>query len=124
MKKKNENPSKYQHVINQLLTLYFSGVYITSKDIMVMGNALGFELPSKNREILLKTLFAECEKMEKMPQLCDGFIRLLQARLHEYKTLTSTFKSIHGISGLWIQRINTLIRLLQQQKRGNPYEQL
>lgn len=122
MKRKHEEVSKYQNSINQLLTLFFSGVYITSSDMLEMAKALEFEFPSKNRELILKNLFLHCEKENKMTQLTQKLMVLLYDRIAQYKALTQQYPNIHEVSALWIQKANTMIKLLQQQSRVNPYE--
>lgn len=121
MKKRYEENTQYQHLINQLLTLYFSGVYITSRDMLDISQKLGFSMPSKSREILLKTLFLQCDEEGKIPQVCEAFVDLLQDRVQQYRALSVNFTGIHAISAGWTGRTNAVIRLLQQQKRGNPY---
>lgn len=122
MKNKKEEQSKYQHLINQLLTLFFSGVYITSEEMILIGKKLGYELPSKNRELLLKNLFAMAEKDNKTAFILDEFLFLLNERFSEYKNLTMTYPGINEVSMNWAQRINTIKRLLVSEKRGNIYE--
>lgn len=120
MRRRKEEQSKYQHIINQLLTLFFSGTYISSNDMMNIANKMGYEMPSKSREIFLKNLFLEAEKDDKLDTLFDEFIKLLMARINEYKSLNIAFPSMIAVSSIWMQRANSVLRLLQQQKY-NPY---
>lgn len=122
MKRKYEETFKYQHLVGQMLTLFFSGVYITSHDMIHIAHELGHELPSKNRELILKNLFLECEKAHQMPQLVQKLIVLLQTRIEAYSKLTQLYPTIHAVSFSWIQKAHTIIKLLQQQLRVNPYE--
>lgn len=122
MKQKHEESSKYQQLLGQLLTLFFSGVYITSYDMLEIGKKLGYELPSKHRELILKTLFMESEKENKMNLLIQQLIILLNTRIHEYQTLTKQYPLIQEVSFLWIQKAHTMIKLLQQHLRANVYE--
>ena len=122
MKRKYEETFKYQHLVGQMLTLFFSGVYITSHDMIHIAHELGHELPSKNRELILKNLFLECEKAHQMPQLVQKLIILLQTRIEAYSKLTQLYPTIHAVSFSWIQKAHTIIKLLQQQLRVNPYE--
>ncbi len=122
MKRKYEEVSKHQNIINQLLTLFFSGVYITSWDMLEIAKALDFDFPSKNRELILKNLFLHCEKENKIPQLTQQLSLLLYDRIAQYNTLTQHYPNICEVSSLWIQKAHTMIKLLQQQNRVNPYE--
>ena len=121
-KRKEDDSSKHQFLINQLLTLFFSGIYITTSDLLSIAKKLGFEMPSKSREIILKNLFAQSEKERKSSLLYDELITLLQTRVLKYREITTSFPSIQSVSGQWARKSNTIIRLLQQEKRGNPYE--
>lgn len=122
MKRKHEETSKYQHLVGQLLTLFFSGVYITSYDMLEIGKKLGYEFPSKHRELILKTLFLECEKENKMHLLIHQLIQLINGRITEYQALSKNYHDIQEVSFLWIQKGHTMIKLLQQHLRANPYE--
>jgi hypothetical protein len=122
MKRKHEETSKYQHLVGQLLTLFFSGVYITSYDMLEIGKKLGYTFPSKHRELILKTLFLECEKENKMHLLIHQLIQLINGRIMEYQALSKNYPDIQEVSFLWIQKANTMIKLLQQHLRANPYE--
>jgi hypothetical protein len=122
MKRKQKETSKYQHLLGQLLTLFFSGVYITSHDMMQIAKNLGYELPSKHRELILKNLFLECEKEDKMSLLIQQLIHLLNGRIQTYHALTHQYPAIAEVSSLWIQKAHTMIKLLQQQLRVNSYE--
>ncbi len=122
MKRKYEEVSKHQNIINQLLTLFFSGVYITSWDMLEIAKALDFDFPSKNRELILKNLFLHYEKENKIPQLTQQLSLLLYDRIAQYNTLTQHYPNICEVSSLWIQKAHTMIKLLQQQNRVNPYE--
>lgn len=122
MRRKQQEPNKHQHIINQLLTLFFSGVYITSQEMIQMAYDLGIELPSKSRELILKNLFLEAEKMNKFEALLEAFILLFQERIQQYNALNQDYPGIKEVSGAWILKANTMIRLLHQQKRANPYE--
>ncbi|RXJ55460.1 hypothetical protein [Candidatus Marinarcus aquaticus] len=122
MKRKNQEVNKYQYLINQLLTLFFSGVYITSQEMIDLAANLGIELPSKSRELILKNLFLEAEQRGQLESLLDGLIMLLQERIQQYNALNRDYAGIQEIASVWIHKANTMIRLLHQQKRANPYE--
>lgn len=123
MKKRfrQEEVSRYQDIINQLLTLYFSGVYINSDDILNISNELEFSMPSKSRELLLKNLFLEAEKSDKLDKLYELLIKLLMKRVNEYKSLQSSYPSLVTVSSNWIFKATTLIKLLQSKRVANPY---
>ncbi|RXI43314.1 hypothetical protein CRU99_08105 [Malaciobacter mytili] len=119
--KKQEN-TKFQHIINQLLTLYFSGIYITNKDMLNLAQELGFDFPLKSREIMLKNLFLEAYNFQKIPKLCDSLIYLIDQRVQEYKKLSFEYPKINEVSSSWIFKANNIKRLLVNEKRGNIYE--
>lgn len=117
-----EQQSKYQHLINQLLTLFFSGIYITTKEMMDIYAKLGYETASKNREILLKNLLTTADKDHKLELAFNELIKIIQKRIESYKDLALNYPNINDISSTWIQRADTTLRLIRQQKRGNPYD--
>jgi hypothetical protein len=111
-----------QYMISQLLTLFFSGTYISSHDLLEIARKLEIEYPSKSRELILKNLFSLSQEQKKEEMLYNELISLIQKRSQEYKKITHLYPNIKDVSSNWINRANTMIRLLQQQKRGNIYE--
>lgn len=106
----------------KLITLFFSGIYITSKDLIDMAEQLDIELPSKDREILMKYLFSETVKTQQTDKLLSLIVELLNIRIEEYKSLTISFPAIAKLSTNWINRANSIKAIIFAQKRRSIYE--
>lgn len=106
----------------KLLTLYFSGIYITSADLIAMAEALEIELPSKEREILMKYLFKEAISQNKLESLLEHIVGLLNVRSEKYRALTIGFAAIAPLTSMWVNKINSIKSIIFAMKRKSIYE--
>lgn len=106
----------------KLLTLFFSGIYITSKDLLDIAQKLEIELPSKDREILMKYLFQEVQKTNQVDIFLSLIVELINTRLEAYKKLTIAFPALAKLSTNWMNRANSLKAIIFAQKRKSIYE--
>jgi len=58
---KNED-SDFESLEKRILSLFFSGVYLSTKDIVEIGGKFGYELDFKPREVILKKLLIDAKK--------------------------------------------------------------
>lgn len=106
----------------KLLTLYFSGIYLTSSDLLIIAQTLEIELPSKEREILIKYLFKEALAQNKLEPLLEQIVGLLNQRSENYRTLTIGFPAISPLTSSWVNKINSIKSIIFAMKRKSIYE--
>lgn len=106
----------------KLLTLYFSGIYITSADLIAIAESLEIELPSKEREILMKYLFKEAISQNKLESLLEHIVGLLNVRSEKYRALTIGFAAIAPLTSMWVNKINSIKSIIFAMKRKSIYE--
>ncbi len=126
MKKKQEQLSDYEALEKQLLAVFRSGVYINSKDIARMGEALGYDLPIKEREVSLKKLIARAKKAGRLSELFEEIAELISERMREYNEYGEKYPQAQKVTLQWLQKAKSTLRLLhmetQKLKAGEPHE--
>jgi hypothetical protein len=88
---------------NAILPLFFSGVYITTKELLGISKSLGFEQPSKSRELLLKNLVTHAESECSMKMLYSKLNDLIESKVQKYRELEESF-DIDDVSRVWIEK--------------------
>jgi hypothetical protein len=88
---------------NAILPLFFSGVYITTKELLEISFSLGFEQPSKSRELLLKNLATHAESEGSMKLLYSKLNDLIESKVQKYRELEENFE-IDDVSKVWIEK--------------------
>ncbi len=119
MKKEKKQISPVQ---KQLLSTFFSGFYLTHKDIISIGEKIGVELPYKKRMMILQDLFIEAEKMGKKREVLMEFIKLIDSNIEIFKGFLANYPNASKIVSTWIRKANSTKALLQREMAGNPYE--
>lgn len=118
MKKRFHNEIKeYEALEKQLMALYRSGVYITSKDVQDMGKKLGYEEALKERETALKKLLTKAKKDKKLPQLFDAIAEVIDERLKQYEEYATEFEAVGKLVNNWRQRARSTKMILHSEKQ-------
>lgn len=118
----NEINAELESLQKKLITLFFSGVYITSADFIDIANKLEIELPSKDRELVMKYLFNEASSKNQVDELLSHLVVLLNTRIEEYKRLTINYPAINRMSNNWINKTNSIKAIIFALKRKSIYE--
>ena len=117
MKKRDVQKQKISLVEKQLLSLFFCGHYISTKDIVDIGKKMEIELDFKSRKIILQKLFIAAKKEDKTKELVDLFCDLLDRRNKELLKYIRLYPSSKDIFGVHIQKANSTKMLLQKSGR-------
>jgi hypothetical protein len=102
--RKDRKEKSYSGPEIQLLNTGLSGVYLSAKDLMNIGEKAGVQnLALKSRELILKQLFSETENLDEVKRL----IRVkIDAIAKEYKTLGDNYPESRNILFPMIQKAN------------------
>jgi hypothetical protein len=120
--RKQESQSPYGGVERQLLNTFFSGVYISSKDFLIIGRKLEMEgLALKGRELLLKEIIARAETEGKVSNLVSEFLQIISKRVEEYRKLLEAYPHSTAVISQLMQKANATKMLIQNMLRANPY---
>jgi hypothetical protein len=114
--------SKYSRVEKELLTLFFSGIYITNYELVAIGEKVNIDLPMKRREIVLKNLIATAEERGIIKDVFNLIIELIDSRIKTYKSYGNSFLHSREVISRWLQKASSIKKLIAAQTKANPYE--
>jgi len=100
----------------QLMSTFFSGVYLSVGDIVKIANNLGIKLPYKRRDILLSKLSIEAKKVDKYNKYTKEIIKLIDKRVNEFKSLVLAYPQSSDIVNSWIKRANGIKLLIERER--------
>ncbi|MCH9814058.1 MAG: hypothetical protein K0U47_08970 [Epsilonproteobacteria bacterium] len=105
-----------------MLSLHSSGVYISTRDIVELGNKLEIELPYKTRRIILQKLFIEAKEKEQFANLVALISQMIDTKIQKLLETSQPYPSTSTIIQPLIQKANSTKMLLQRELRLNPYD--
>ncbi|WP_200762897.1 hypothetical protein [Nitrosophilus alvini] len=123
MKKKESFDSGFSLLEKQILAVFYSGCYITNKELMKAGKEAGINnIDLCDRDLMLKKLIAEANKKDNLPALFTQISKILNERIKNYSELLHTYPASKEVISKWIQKARSTDLLLKQRMRANPYE--
>ncbi len=120
--KKKQNKRAPSPIEKQLLSTFFSGFYLTHKDIINIGKKIGIELAYKKRAVILQDLFIEAEKMGKKREVLAQFVKLIDSNIEIFKGFLANYPNSSEIIKGWIRKATSTKMLLQREMAGSFYE--
>ncbi len=113
-KHKEEEQSPYSGIEKQLLNTFFAGVYISAKELVLIGRELELgEFSMKNRELLLKQLFTKAHSEKRVPKLFAKLENLVEDRNREYAKLLQKYPNSRNALMPLIQKSHATKRVLR-----------
>ena len=105
--------NEYESLEKQLLALFHSGVYISSNDLIKISKKLDYNLPLKERNILLQKLMGNAKKDDKLIELLGYMRDLLKVKGSSYIKLGTKYPYAQDIIGSWLQKAKSTDRLIK-----------
>lgn len=123
MKKRNhEIRSKFLTLENHFLNTFFSGLYLSSADFIRIASLNGLNLEMHSREMLIKELLNETDKLGTLDGVVVALNRLIDERITAYHRLSLEYPHARAPLSKLAQKANGTKSLLARDIRGNPYE--
>lgn len=110
-----DRQNEYETLEKQLLSLFHSGIYISSYDIVQLGKAIGYDLPLKERNILLSRLLGDAKKDNKTKDLFDAVSALIKHRAMQYTELGNMHPHARPIISIWLQKAKSTDLLIKRE---------
>ncbi len=101
---KNAKVSNLVTPSEHLLSLFFSGLYLSNYDFIEIGKKLNIQTPIKDREAILKTLITDSKEADKIVELKGELLNLINNRIDDYIKLDNNYKNTSIIIKSWIER--------------------
>ncbi len=103
------------HVEKHLLSLFTCGCYLSTQDIVVLGQELGVELAYKKRSMLLQTLFLHAKETNKNGELVALLCTLLETKAEQLLNLLRHYPKTLPLMQHFMVKINATKLLLQRE---------
>jgi hypothetical protein len=110
-----DRQNDYESLEKQLLSLFHSGVYISSYDIVTIGEKIGYKLPLKERDILLRRVIGDAKKDAKLKELLEHFGLLIEKRAKKYRALGDEHPHAREVISSWIHKAKSTNLLLKRE---------
>ena len=123
MKKHNrEVRSKFLTLENHFLNTFFSGLYLSAADFIHIASINGLTLTMNSREMLIKELLNETDKLGTINGVVVALNRLIDERITAYHRLSLEYPAARVPLSKLAQKATGTKSLLARDVRGNPYE--
>ena len=123
MKKNFDNtPSPFKALETHFLNVFHSGIYISGSEMVHISKSLGYDIPLKSREIVMKNLLSTANEKGDLPQVIAALSALIHARIDTLNALAQDFPSAAPFLRTIIQKSSSTDLLLKRQQKANPYE--
>lgn len=123
MKKNNrEVRSKFLTLENHFLNTFFSGLYLSAADFIRIASMNGLTLTMNSREMLIKELLNETDKLGTINGVVAALNKLIDERITAYHRLSLEYPATRAPLAKLAQKATATKSLLARDLRGNPYE--
>jgi hypothetical protein len=123
MKKNHfEERSKFLTLENHFLNTFFSGLYLSAGDFISIGRENGLDLKMHSREMLIKDLLNESDKIGTLNSVITSLSNLIDSRISEIHRLSLEYPGARAPLSRLAQKAAGTKALLARELRGNPYE--
>lgn len=120
--KQQETHSKFLTLENHFLNTFFSGLYLSASDFITIAKENGLDLSMHSREMLIKELLNETDKLGNLNGVIAALNRLIDGRITTYHRLSIEYPAARAPLSRLAQKANGTKSLLARESRGNPYE--
>lgn len=114
--------SKFLTLENHFLNTFYSGLYLSAADFIRIASQNGLELQMHSREMLIKELLNETDKLGTLSGVAAALNRLIDERITAYHRLSLEYPAARIPLTKLAQKANGTKALLARDVRGNPYE--
>lgn len=118
----HEERSKFLTLENHFLNTFFSGLYLSAGDFITVAKANGVELQMHSREMLIKDLLNESDKIGTLNGVITALNTLIDERINACHRLSLDYPGARAGLAKLVQKATGTKALLAREGRGNPYE--
>ncbi len=123
MKRKYQSErSKFTALENNLLNTFFSGLYLSSADLMEIAKKVGIPLQMNARNLQIKELLNKSYDAGTLTQVLGLLNTIIDDRIQAYHRLSLDYPAAREPFVKLAQKANATKSLLAREGRGNPYE--
>jgi hypothetical protein len=119
--KESEN-TKFTAIENHFTNTFFSGLYISSANMLNMAKKLEISIHMNPRELVLKNLLIEADKKNILQNFAILINELIDERVQQLHRLSLEYPDARVVIAALAQKANSSKAFLARELRGNPYE--
>ncbi|MEA3418727.1 MAG: hypothetical protein U9Q90_04945 [Campylobacterota bacterium] len=120
--KHQNRQSDYESLEKHILSVYHSGVYVSSHDLVVIGKELDYDLPLKERDILLRKMLGDAKVEGKLSDLLGKLALLLKRRAQIYTQLGNEHIEAREVISGWLHKAKATDLLIKREAAKAQYE--
>lgn len=114
--------SQFFSLENHFLNTFFSGLYFSAVDFILIGREVGLDLQMHSREMLIKELLNQSNENGKLSDVITAMNRVIDERISACHRLSLEYPSARQPLAKLAQKASGSKALLAREARGNPYE--
>jgi len=114
--------STFTALENNLLNTFFSGLYLSSSDLMHIAKTVGIPMQMNARERQIKDLLNKSHEAGTLTQVIGLLTTIIDDRIEEYHRLSLDYPAAKEPFVKLAQKANATKSLLARASRRNPYE--
>ncbi len=114
--------SKFTVLENNLLNTFFSGLYLSSADLMNIAKKVDIPMQMNARDRQIKDLLNKSYDAGTLTRVIELLNSIIDERIQEYHRLSLDFPAAREPLVKLAQKANATKSLLGRERRGNPYE--
>lgn len=118
----HEEMSQVMVLAQKIMSVYYSGVYITGFDIAAIGEHVGYTYPIHNREEMMITLLTDAKKDDKLATVAEAFGHLIAERHAAYKRYEENYPKVATILRPLTLKSRNIGTLIARPLARNPYD--
>lgn len=120
--KHQNRQSDYESLEKHILSVHHSGVYVSSHDLVEIGKTLDYDLPLKERDILLRKMLGDAKKDGKLTELLGQLGLLTKRRAQIYTQLEKVHMPAREVISQWLQKAKSTDLLIKREAAKSQYE--
>lgn len=123
MKRQNHTPpSPFKALESHFLNAFHSGLYLSAQELANIGQKYGIEVPLKTRELIIKNLLNDAQKIDKLQEVILDISNIINERTQALQDLSANYPNAADFLASIMQKVNASNLLLKRQQVANPYE--
>ena len=114
--------SRFTSIENHLLNTFFSGLYISSADLIKIARSVGISMQMNSRELQIKELLNKSYDNGNLAAVINLLNELIDERVYEYHKLGLDYPASMELLTDLAQKANKVKSLFSKENRKDPYE--
>jgi len=120
--KRFDGRSRFASMEKYLLNTFFSGLYISSADLMKIAADMGIPMQMNSRELQIKELLNKSYDSNKTAMAISLLNKLIDERIQEYRRLSLDYPAAKGALSTLLQKANDTKNLFAEESRKYLHE--